>query len=301
MRSPSKTISTQTVLVLCWLLGCSLLAGCSYLSSPHQTRLPPEFTSESIAARLLATVTLDQVDEPVKPAGPQKIAVLLPPSPGPPELSQDANPLKNPESTSLHQVFSLPQAIAFGLSNNPKLLAALAGIERARGQEQVAFAPFLPEFDLLTHGGVTSGPLAPAGAGPTGNLLPTSDQTHSYLQTEVQLQWTIYDFGRTRGRYQQAEARARIAELQSGRAEQTVGFDVAAAYLLTLRAEAVRRIQEEAIRRDEATLRDTRSRRDAGVAQKDDVLRAEVQLAGPAPCRKTWIWPAKRSYLPWPD
>jgi outer membrane protein TolC len=143
----------------------------------------------------------------------------------------------------------------------------------------VAFAPFLPQIDLLSHGGVTSATLGPVGAGPTGIILTSGNETHSYIQTELQLQWTLYDFGRTAGRYQQAGARARIAELQAARAEQTVGFDVAAAYLQTLRAEAVRRIQQEAIRRDEATLRDTRSRRAAGVAEKDDVLRAEVQLA----------------------
>jgi outer membrane protein TolC len=176
-------------------------------------------------------------------------------------------------------VFSLPQAVAFGLTNNPRLPAALAAIERARGQEQAAFAPFLPEIDLLSHGGVTSTSLGPASAGATGIILVDHTGTHSYAQTELQLQWTVWDFGRRSGRYQQAGARARIAELQSTRAEETVGFDVATAYLQALRAEAARRIQEEAIRRAEATLRDTRSRRAAGVAEKDDVLRGEVQLA----------------------
>jgi outer membrane protein TolC len=177
------------------------------------------------------------------------------------------------------QVFSLREAIDFGLENNPRLAAALAAIERARGQENVAFSPFLPEIDFLTHEGVTSPALGPASAGATGIIVPTATATHGYAQAELQLQWTLYDFGRTGGRYHQAQARERIAELQSTRARQTVGFDVASAYLLALRAGATRRIQEEAIRRAEATLRDTRSRRAAGVLEKDDVLRAQVQLA----------------------
>jgi outer membrane protein TolC len=176
-------------------------------------------------------------------------------------------------------VFSLPQAVAFGLQNNPRLQAALAAIERARGQEQLAFAPFLPQVDFLSHGGVTSPNLGPSSAGATGIILPTGGGVHGFAQAELQLQWTVWDFGRTAGRYQQASARARIAGHQSVRAEETVGFDVASAYFLALRAEAVRRIQEEAIRRAEATLRDTRSRRAAGVAEQDDVLRGEVQLA----------------------
>ncbi len=62
-------------------------------------------------------------------------------------------------------------------------------------------------------------------------------------------------------------------------AEETVAFDVATGYLQALESKASRVIQEEAIRRAEATLHDTRSRRAAGVADKDDVLRSDVELA----------------------
>src|SRR5262249_20170050 len=109
-------------------------------------------------------------------------------------------------------VFTLPQAVAFGLENNPRLLATLAAVGRARGQEQVAFAPFLPQIDFLSHGGVTSPALGPAPVGLTGIVLATSTtETHAYAHAELQLQWTLWDFGRRSGRYQQAGARARIA------------------------------------------------------------------------------------------
>jgi outer membrane protein TolC len=244
----------------------------------HETPLPFDVTSEGVEARVLSAATLQEIDRPARPASPEETTPSRP-SAGTPEPSQDPSFPENPEVTVTPQAFSLPEAIAFGLRNNPRLLAALAGIERARGQEQVAFAPFLPELNLITHGGVTSPALGPAGGGATGIILSTANETHSYVQAELQVQWTLCDFGRTAGRYQQAEARARIAELQSVRAEQTIAFEVAVAYLQTLRREAARRIQEEAIRRDEATLRDTRARRAAGVAERDDVLRAEVQLA----------------------
>ena len=93
------------------------------------------------------------------------------------------------------------------------------------------------------------------------------------------LQWTLYDFGRTGGRHRQAVARERIAELQLARAEQTVEFDVAAAYLDVLLARASRRVQEDAVRRAEVTVDDTEARRKGGVALKEDVLRAQVQLS----------------------
>jgi outer membrane protein TolC len=197
---------------------------------------------------VLAPVTLDQAD---KPTG----AV---PREGPAPVSSRAHPQDSIWHSALRAAcegpgqpaaFSLPEAVAFGLQNNPRLLAALAAIERAQGQEQVAFAPFLPEIDFLSHAAVTSPALGPAPAGATGIILPSATETHTYAQAEVQLQWTLWDFGRRTGRYQQAGARTRIAQLQSTRAEQTVGFDVASAYLQALRAGAVRLIQEEAIRR----------------------------------------------------
>jgi outer membrane protein TolC len=175
--------------------------------------------------------------------------------------------------------FSLTDAIAFALGNSPRLRSARAAIQRGQGQEQVAFAPFLPQLDFLNQYGVVSGTLAPGVPGPEGFILPSEFGTRSYVQAEVGLQWTLYDFGRTGGRYRQAVARERITELQLTRAEQTVEFDVAVAYMDVLLARASRRVQEDAVRRAEATLKDTAARQKGGVALKEDVLRAEVQLA----------------------
>jgi outer membrane protein TolC len=228
-----------------------------------------------VRERVFAQLTLDQAQLSHDSEPSTQLSPVTPL----PDVKRDSGPPTSTEGREAGPQFTLPEAVAFGIRNNPRLLAAIAAIERTRGQEQVAFAPFLPEIDFLTHFGVTSPTLGPASAGSTGIIIPTVTETHSYAQAEVQLQWTLYDFGRTAGRYQQAEARARIASLQARRAEETIGYDVASAYLLALQSRAVRLIQEESIRRAEATLRDTRSRRAAGVAEKDDVLRGEVQLA----------------------
>jgi len=58
-----------------------------------------------------------------------------------------------------------------------------------------------------------------------------------------------------------------------------VQCDATAAYLNILLARASLRVQEEAIRQAEATLKDARARFEGGVADPDDVLRAEVQLS----------------------
>jgi outer membrane protein TolC len=241
-----------------------LIQGCA----PWQGRWPisPEATQSSTAAGLL--IPPNRNTNP--PAARATLGAPLPASLQP-SASQGLE-------TEL-ETFTLTDAIAFALQNSPRLRSARAAIERARGQEQVAFAPFLPQIDLLGQYGVVSSTLAPGTAGNVGILLTNGTGTRSYAEAEVGLQWTLYDFGRTGGRYRQAIARERIAELQHIRAGQTVEFDVASAYLDVLLARASRRVQEDAVRRAQAILDDTSARQKGGVALKEDVLRAQVQLA----------------------
>lgn len=177
-------------------------------------------------------------------------------------------------------IFNLPQAIGFALQNNPRLRAARENVRRTQGLEQAAFAPFLPQVDTFARYGWTSANLSPGAPGPVGGLVPSSlTQDHNFVQAELDVQYTICDFGRRSGRYGQAVSRERIAELQTYRAQQTVAYDVAAAYFALLRTQAGRRVQEETVRRAEKFLDDSSARKKGGVAEREDVLRAEVQLA----------------------
>jgi outer membrane protein len=173
----------------------------------------------------------------------------------------------------------LLEAVGIALENNPRLRAALAAIDRARGEEAVAFAPFLPQVDLLNRYVATGKSTVPGAPGPTGAVNPTIIGHYQVYQSELQLQWILYDFGRTAGRYGQASLRAKIAELQAVRAKETVAYDVATAYLQAREALAFRRIAEETVHRAQAVLEDVRARREGGVALRDDVLRGEVQLS----------------------
>ncbi len=248
LRPLDRTLVFATVL---------LSAGCAFWRS--ELPVPPEIAPEGVAARVLLPADLDV------------------------NLSEPARPGAEPMASSGRRVelstFTLADAIAFGMQNNPRLRSARAAIIRSDGQQQVAFAPFLPQIDLLGQYGVVSSTLAPGVPGDEGFLIPSGVGTRSYAQTEVGLEWTLYDFGRTGGRYRQAVARERITELQLARAGQTVVFDVATAYLDVLLAHSTRKVQEEAVRRAQAFLNDTAARRQEGVALKDDVLRADVQLS----------------------
>ncbi len=191
-----------------------------------------------------------------------------------------AGPISCSDSDFALAPLMLTDAVAFALQNNPRLKWALAAIERAGGLEAVAFAPFLPQIDLLNRLVATGKSTLPGAPGPTGVVNVTAIGQYEVYQSELQLQWTLYDFGRTAGRYGQASMREKIARLQALRAKQTVAYDVATAYFQALEALALRRIAVEAVRRAQAVLEDVRARREGGVALPDDVLRGEVQLAG---------------------
>ncbi len=285
-----------------WVLTPLLLvAGCASWRRPLP--IPPEVTQAGVAARLLIPpdLNVNPAETVVKPGEPRQPplasawaaergaeTVVKPGEPSQPPSEPSAPvggaspvgpmgsaPGGEPEPTT----FGLTDAIAFALQNSPRLRSARAAFERARGQEQAAFAPFLPQIDLLGQYGVVSSTLAPGVPGNEGFILANGFGSRSYAQTEVALEWTLYDFGRTGGRYRQAAARERIADLQRVRADQTVEFDVAAAYMGVLLGRASRRVQEDAVRRAEAILSDARARLKGGVAEREDVLRAEVQLS----------------------
>ena len=241
-----------------------LVAGCAPWDRPLPVRT--EVTEAGVTARLAVPPDLN-----VNPAE----TVVKPGTPG--QESADSGASHNLERE--RTTFALADAIAFALRNSPRLRSARAAIERARGQEQVAFAPFLPQIDLFGQYGVVSGTLNPGVPGYTGSLRADGEGTRDYAQTELGLQWTLYDFGRTGGRYRQSVARGRIAERQLVRADQTVEFDVATAYVDVLLTRAYRRVQIDAVRRAEAILDDTVARRTGGVALREDVLRAQVQLS----------------------
>jgi outer membrane protein len=220
--------------------------------------------------------------------------VPVPPEPPLPDLAERLQPPTLPadlrqavapptQASAPHReemVFTLADAVSYALDHSPRLEAARAAIDRAEGQEQAAFAPFLPQLDTLTRYLGTSGKLGPGAPGPTGGVVPdVIDEPYQLGQAELQLQWTLYDFGRTAGRHGQAVSHERIAEQQWLRAKQTAAFDTAVAFYQVLLASADREVAEEAVRAAEATLKDVNARRVGGVADRDDVLRADVQLS----------------------
>lgn len=178
--------------------------------------------------------------------------------------------------------FTLDQALALADEYNPRLQVMQARIEQARAGRMVAFANFLPEA-AVTHrqlAGTPRGELFTLPSIPTavGNVT-FGGPADRFRMTELNLQWTIWDFGRRHGNYGRARLGVDIAELQHERARQAVAYETAAAYFAVLDARARVRIGVEAVRRAEYFLRDSRNFKKRGLAIRNDVLRAQVLRA----------------------
>lgn len=174
---------------------------------------------------------------------------------------------------------TLVAAIELAYRYRPSLQIAAEQINKARGGQAIAFAPFLP--------GVT-GTVREIGAiepiqGYTTQTLPTvvgfGPGSQDFNLAEMHVQWTLWDFGKTVGAYDAAVGLREIAELQFRRARQTTSFDVTVAYFQVLYAQAIRVVADEALRRANSHLRVAKSMLSEGAADPDDVLRAEVQCA----------------------
>lgn len=243
------------------LVALLAVAGCRHLAPPAPLR------------------SIDALDET------SQVSLLFAVDEAPPETS--ATWERTPDDSTAALTLSIDDAVALALQGNPRLRMARAAVERARGEEHKAFAPFLPDVGLTNRIGAVSNNLSPGAPGISGGIVGgLVDAPHTFMQSELQIQWMLHDFGRTSGRYQRAVSQERIAELQYSRLQETVGFDAGAGLLQGLLATALRIVQEDAIRAAESTLKDSRVRRAAGVADRDDVLRAEVQVSE---VREAWV------------
>jgi outer membrane protein TolC len=254
-----------------FLLLLVLPMGCAHV------RLP--ISEAALAERILPPPGI--ADLPPAPSDP--------PSEGPPSRPEPSTAGRPPEAADpdvsvvdrvCTRPLALDDAISLAFQYQPRLRIFQEDIEEARGRGTIAFAPFLPRANLVTESFFSHNPNNPPDSVPPP--APEFGDTRGYQNyglEEMLIQWTLWDFGRTYGRYQQASLGISIAQLQAIRASQTVAFDVAAAYYRVLQARATRRIAEEAVRRAESILDIARKSLKAGLVERDQVLRAEVQLA----------------------
>ena len=238
--------ATQRQWTIALMSVAAFVAGCH----APPISLPPDVSDQAVQERVLPAV-----HEAAPPAAPE---------------TPEPSPLDKPRTLTLQE------AIRFALRNNPRLREASARVEAARAGVDIAFAPFLPEAGSHFRYSAFNLPVLPAGSFVPATL---NGGVTSFTIAEAGVQWTLFDFGRRGGRYGQAVSQERIEKLSWERACQTIAFEVARAYFQVLFARTTLRVREQALRQAEKILRDTKVRREAGTADREAVLRAEVEVS----------------------
>lgn len=266
-----------------WLALCALSAlvpGCAFL-------FPGDVQTAALRSRILPPADF-QPPAQIQPEVPSPAIASDPATeklPAPREVP-DHSPDTHAEASSHGRnepALTLEQAIDLSVSNSPTLEVMRQRMAQAQAGRTVAFAEFLPQAKAIYRPiwGDTNAPggfVLPTIPTAVGNLAFGGVSEHFNL-AELGVQWTLWDFGRTQGRYGQAVSQLEISRLQYERARQTVSFNVTSAYLQALEARAQRVIAQEAVRRAESVLRDARNFIKRGTGIRNDVLRAEVLVA----------------------
>lgn len=176
-------------------------------------------------------------------------------------------------------ILSLDQSILYAKKFNPRLRVLRERINQARAGKQIAFSAFLPEA-MFSYRAIWGSDkfVLPTAPSLLGNMA-YGETAENFRSAELNVQWVVWDFGQTPGRYEQARTAWDIAELQYDRGIQTVVFNTTSAYFNLLQKKALRRVAEESVRRAGSLLRDAQNFQAQGTAVKNDVLQAEVLLA----------------------
>lgn len=215
---------------------------------------------------------------------PPPVAATTPPESTAPTPADSAAPAASveparPPTRPPARALGLGEVLDFAEKLSPRLRAMRAQASRAEGARAVAFSAFLPEVDVrYRHIQGTEDFALPTLPSLVGNVA-YGGESDRFRQAELAVQWVVWDFGRTPARFGRSAAALDIATLELDRARQTVRFDATAAYFALLRAQAFRRIAEQAVRTAASALRDAENFLEQGTALREQVQRAEVQLA----------------------
>lgn len=172
---------------------------------------------------------------------------------------------------------SLAGAVETALRCNPRLREALARIDIAANERKIAFAGFLPVATASSTLVVASDPLLSINTGDIPSTLG-GGATDRFNLAELQAGWKMWDFGRTLGTYRGADIAVQIARLQYQRARQTVAFDVEQSYYRVLEYRAQAEVAAESIQRAREYLRVAKNRYEAGEADSEVVLSAQLEV-----------------------
>ena len=168
---------------------------------------------------------------------------------------------------------TMDQAVKLALEHHPSLLAAAAGVEIAGAgltQARAAYYPSLTGSASLVR---TDGAFV---LNPT---FPPRNQSYNTYSAGLQVQQTIFDFGRTIGRVSAGGGFVDAANSDREGTLQSVVMNVELAYFDLMQATEVVGVDQEAVSQANEHLRQAKAFYSVGRRPQSDVTKAEVDVA----------------------
>ena len=181
---------------------------------------------------------------------------------------------QEPDAVAASSTVTFEEAVRIALSNGHDVRLAAQEVRITAEGKTVASARWLPRLDASGDYTALSEPPSTLIQG-TPIQIAEKDIWHARLVAEQ----TIYDFGRTRSRVDQAGARTDVAERLEGVTRERQALDVISAFLGAKRADALRKVAEESLATAIDHRRLARDQFEAGAVPRNDVLAADVQVA----------------------
>jgi outer membrane protein len=174
-------------------------------------------------------------------------------------------PAPSPEGSV---TWSLADVTATALKNHPLILQSNADVAAAVARKGQAQSAWYPSVNLS------------AGYARARSFSASANRNVTTPNEFVQgnLNWMLYDFGRTGASVDRADANAAIIRENAATTREDVVFVAAVAYYNVLRAEKTLEFQRENLRQQESLYRQASAFFEAGVRAKIDVVRAEANL-----------------------
>ncbi|MGA8754262.1 TolC family protein [Candidatus Deferrimicrobium sp.] len=174
-------------------------------------------------------------------------------------------PARSPEGSV---TWSLADVTSMALKNHPLILQSDADVAAAVARKGQARSAWYPSVNLSTG---------------YSRVRSLNTSTNENLTTPNEfargdLDWMLYDFGRTGASVDRADANAAVSRENAATTREDVAFVATVAFYNVMRAEKTVEFQRENLRQQEALYRQASAFYEAGVRAKIDVVRAEANL-----------------------
>ncbi|AMV38158.1 TolC family protein [Planctomyces sp. SH-PL62] len=187
------------------------------------------------------------------------------------------------EAEALAEPLTLERARELAMRYSPILRGSVAAVDSSLGDLEVVQSGFKPTFlGNYAYQAFTSdvGFVGDRGRFPVLPVRGFGPGMQNFHISEVQMKWSIYQFGRLLSKERQARFKTEVAKLEADRSQQTVGYEVARTYFQVLEAESTRRIADRAVDRAEAYRREAGDLLRRGAITREQLLRVDADLAG---------------------